>query len=69
MIDPNDGAISVQDASDFRQFTSFDGLVKHADSFMLDEVIECGLILLRSAPRRVMLRDLIAWIGELMTTG
>ena len=38
-----DGTVSVDQDTEFRQFTSFDGLVKHADSFQLDEIIEMRL--------------------------
>ena len=38
-----DGAVRVDSGSQIRQFTSFDGLTKHADSFQLDEIIEIRL--------------------------
>ena len=38
-----DGTVRVDPSTEFRKFTSFDGLVKHADSFQLDEIIEMRL--------------------------
>ena len=40
-------------STEFKQFTSFDGLVKHADSFQLDEIIGiCACAKSRSGSKR-----------------
>ena len=44
-----DGAVRVDPSTEFRQFT-FDSLVKHADSFQLDEII--GMRLRQEQKRR-----------------
>jgi hypothetical protein len=38
-----DGTVRVDQGTEIRQFTSFDGLTKHSDSFQLDEIIEMRL--------------------------
>eukprot|EP00937_MAST-01D_sp_MAST-1D-sp2_P005340 g5340.t1 len=45
-----DGRVTVDSGDEFRRFTSFDGLTKHADSHQLDEIIE--LKLRREAEKR-----------------
>lgn len=56
----SDGSISVDPAEEIRQFTSFDGLTKHSDSYQLDEIIEMRLRHEAQQRRREKLRKLDA---------
>ena len=40
VTDARDGSVRVDQQQQFRSFTSFDGMVKHADSWQLDEIVE-----------------------------
>ena len=61
----SDGAVRVDGSDEFRRFTSFDGLVKHADSFQLDEIV--SLKLRREADKRKKARELAALLEERKT--
>ena len=50
----------VDPAEEIRQFTSFDGLTKHSDSYQLDEIIEMRLRHEAQQRRREKLKKLDA---------
>lgn len=58
----SDGSVRVDGSDEFRRFTSFDGLTKHADSFQLDEIV--SLKLKREADKRKKTRELAALLEE-----
>ena len=38
-----DSSVRIDSSKEFREFTTFDGMTKHADSFQLDEIVEIKL--------------------------
>ena len=38
-----DGSVRIDTNQEFREFTTFDGMTKHADSYQLDEIVELKL--------------------------